>query len=301
MKVCASLPAGGEIYRFIQKTFGRLKADPMSRIPTQIEMARWIIEAGKQIEGKTFMEVGTGHDPIVPVGLFLCGADKIVTVDLHQRLDYGILGDSLVWIDENKDDIWKYYDSVVAKSVFDERIELVRRLKGSPKKFLTEANILYLAPADAAETGLPDMSIDYHFSMTVFEHIPEVDIKRIIGEAKRILKKDGLAIHFIDLSDHFQHQDKSITGINFLRYSEKEWDKIADNQFAYCNRLRTSDYLELFKSMGFEIDRKEVNADKEALESIRSGFLVDELFRDYSVADLCATGLRVALKVEENI
>jgi len=40
-----------------------------------------------KVEGKTFFEVGTGHNPIVPIGFFLCGAEKIVTVDLHRRLD----------------------------------------------------------------------------------------------------------------------------------------------------------------------------------------------------------------------
>lgn len=121
-------------------------------------------------------------------------------------------------------------------------------------------------------------------------------------EAKRILKKNGIAIHFIDLSDHFQHQhqhqhqDKSITSINYLRYSEKEWGKIAGNEFAYCNRLRTSDYFGLFDEVGFDVCRKKVQEDKEARRSMEDGFMIDEKFRGYSVDDLCATGLRVTLK-----
>ena len=115
-------------------------------------------------------------------------------------------------------------------------------------------------------------------------------------EAKRILKKDGTAIHFIDLSDHFQHQDKSITGINFLRYSEKEWERIAGNEFAYCNRLRVSDYFGLFERLGFDVCRKEVQEDKEARESMENGFRVDEKFRGYSVDEICSTDFRVALK-----
>ena len=67
------------------------------------------------------------------------------------------------------------------------------------------------------------------------------------------MKDDGITIHFIDLSDHFQHQDKSITSINFLHYSEKEWERIAGNQFAYCNRLRAGDYLALFEEAGFDV------------------------------------------------
>lgn len=99
------------------------------------------------------------------------------------------------------------------------------------------------------------------------------------------------------MSDHFQHhqhQDKNITCINFLRYSEKEWERIAGNQFAYCNRLRASDYLALFEESGFDVCRKEVQEDKKARRSMEDGFVIDERFRNYSVDDLCATGLRVA-------
>ena len=110
------------------------------------------------------------------------------------------------------------------------------------------------------------------------------------------MKGDGIAIHFIDLSDHFQHQDRSITSINFLRYSEAEWNRIAGNQFAYCNRLRASDYFALFKDAGFDVCRFETKEDEEALEAMRNGFVVDEKFRGYNVNDLCVTGFRVALK-----
>lgn len=150
---------------------------------------------------------------------------------------------------ESRDEICGYYDGVVEKAVFNERINLIERLKHNPGKLLSEANIIYLAPADAANIDLPDASVDYHISTTVFEHIPGEDIKRILKEAKRILKGNGIAIHFIDLSDHFQHQDESITSINFLRYSEKEWERIAGNEFAYCNRLRASDYIAVFSSI----------------------------------------------------
>jgi len=326
MKTCSLLPAGGGIYRFIQKTFGRLKANHMSRIPAQIEMAQWIFDMGGKVEGKTFFEVGTGHNPIVPIGFFLCGSEKVVTVDLHRRLDLGILKKSLTWMAENRDEIYGYYDRITemeainphnSKSVgfnstadrgdekskaainhkiFMKRMDLIDSLKKRPEKFLSEANIQYLAPSDAADTGLPGAGVDYHISNCVFEHIPRKNIERILKEAKRILKKDGITMLFIDLSDHFQHQDRGITRINFLRYSENEWDRIADNEFAYCNRLRVNDYLLLFEGSGFDVCRKEVVVDNEARKSMENGFMVDEKFRGYSVDELCITGLRVGLK-----
>jgi len=273
-----------------------LKADPMARISMQIEMARWILEIGGKIDEKTFFEVGTRHCPVVPVGFFLCGAKQVVTVDLNKRLDLGILLKSLVWMAENRNEVFGYYDGVVEKAVFNERMNMIERLKYKPEKLLSEANIVYLAPADAANTVLSDSSVDYHISTTVFEHIPGVDIKRILKEAKRILKKDGIAIHFIDLSDHFQHQDKSISRINFLRYSEAEWNRIAGNQFAYCNRLRASDYVALFQQLDFTINRHEIDVDQDSMSHMQKKvFSLHQRFSSYTPEDICSTSLRILL------
>ena len=102
MRACALLPAGARLYKLIQKSFGRLKANPMSRIPQQNLMVTWILDMGGKVDGKTFFEVGTGHVPIVPIGFFLCGAEEVVTVDLNRRLDFGILKKSLLWMVENQ-------------------------------------------------------------------------------------------------------------------------------------------------------------------------------------------------------
>ncbi|MBW1673989.1 MAG: hypothetical protein JRJ45_10175, partial [Deltaproteobacteria bacterium] len=81
-------------------------------------------------------------------------------------------------------------------------------------------------------------------------------------------------------------------------YSEKEWGKIAGNEFAYCNRLRASDYLALFKEIGFDVCRKDASVDYEARESMKHGFMIVEKFCGYSVDNLCGTQLKVALSAE---
>lgn len=70
------------------------------------------------------------------------------------------------------------------------------------------------------------------------------------------------------------------------------------NEFAYCNRLRASDYLALFKGVGFGVCRFETKEDEEARQSLKNGFQVDERFRGRSIGDLCTTQVRVALKVK---
>ena len=170
---------GGHTYRFIQKTFGHFKANPISRIPAQVVMGRWILEMSEKVNGKTFFAVGTGHNPIVPIRFFLCRENKVITVDPHKRFDFGILRKPLVWMTENRDELWEYYDSVAGKVVFVKGMKLIGSLKYMPEKLLSEANIQYLASADAADINLLYASLYYHISTTFFEYIPRSDINRI--------------------------------------------------------------------------------------------------------------------------
>jgi len=241
MKILSNIPMGGVLYKFLQKKFGRLTSDPMPNIKKQIAITDWLHQYNFPIEGKIFFEVGTGHNAIVPVGFFLSGAKRVVTIDLYKRLDYNIMKNSLFYLVKNRHLIEFLYSNKTNSIILNKRLDLLSEYWSTPRQFIKMANIQYLAPADAANTNLLNDSIDYHISTNTLEHIPYEVIRNIFIEAKRILKDKGIAIHFIDMSDHFQHQDSSISRINFLRFSDDEWSYIAGNQFAYCNRLRATD------------------------------------------------------------
>ena len=79
MRICAKLPYGARVYKAGQKGFGRLAARPMGRLPLQSEMARWLMDVGIALAGLRFMEVGTGHVPLAPIGFSLrrgAGCDR---------------------------------------------------------------------------------------------------------------------------------------------------------------------------------------------------------------------------------
>jgi len=95
MHACSRLPFGDGIYKWGQKRLGRLRADPMKRLPAQVKMAGWLNEQGMDIENCTFFVVGTGHIPLVPIGFFLSGAGRIITMDLHRCIDWGLTRESL--------------------------------------------------------------------------------------------------------------------------------------------------------------------------------------------------------------
>jgi SAM-dependent methyltransferase len=269
-------------------------------IKKQIEIANWLHQYNIPNEEKTFFEVGTGHDAIVPVGVFLSGANRVVTVDLYRRLDYNIMKNSLFYLVKNRYLIESFYSNKINSVILNERLDLLSEYWSAPRQFIKMANIQYLAPANAANTNLLDNSIDYHISTNALEHISYEVIRNIFIEAKRILKDKGIAIHFIDLSDHFQHQDNSISRINFLRFSDNDWTNIAGNQFAYCNRLRVNDYLTLFNEVGFDIIHMEKVVDENSMNQIQDGFKINEKFNSYNLEDICTTSLKIMLKKKDN-
>jgi hypothetical protein len=134
---------------------------------------------------------GAGHVPLVPIGFFLCGAGRVMSVDLHRRIDWGLTRDSLQWIAAHRSEVWALYQGLVSEKVFNERFAILVGLAHEPERFFKEAAIDYLAPMNAADTDLPDHCVDCHFSVTTLEHIPPKDLRDIFVEARRILTRGG--------------------------------------------------------------------------------------------------------------
>lgn len=262
-------------------------------MPQAIEIVTGVHKQGGSVKGGVFFEVGTGHKPVVPICLYLAGAKEVFTADTNRRLDFDLLKRTLSWFSTNQNTVVELFKGSCDASILSSRLQFLEEYRDNPAELLCKARIHYLAPADASDTGVPDSDIDCHFSVNTLEHIDKEGIAKILREAHRILKPNGLMYHIIDLSDHFQHTDRSISSINFLKYSENEWKRIAGNQFAYCNRLRASDYLKLFTEAGFDIVFKTDTADENALGG---GFRMDEDYAGYSPRDLCTTKLSVSLK-----
>jgi hypothetical protein len=287
MRICSRIPFGARVYKWGQKNFGTLSVCPMKILPVQVEMTHWLKEYGESIKGRSLLEVGTGHIPLAPIGFFLSGAKQIITVDLHRRIDWGLTRKSLKWIASHRNEVESLYqEDVVSSPVFKERFAIIEKHRDAPQCLLEMAGIEYLAPMDAAKINFPKNSIDYHFSINTLEHINARNLRDIFFEARRILKSKGVAIHFIDLTDHFYHQDKSISSINFLKYSDSCWDRIAGNEFAYCNRLRPSDYYKIFSNGHFKVLRKEITVDEEALDVLNSGFELHPKYRQYTPGNI---------------
>lgn len=290
----AFLPSAAsyEAYYWIQRYFGGLRqASPTSRLIAAIETWKRIQRQERSPEGKVFLEVGTGRVPLVPISYWLMGAGKTITIDLNPYLREELVVENLRYISDNKDEISTLFGSLIDEGRLDALADLGSQSKISIANLFDLCQIVYIAPGDAANTNLPEQHIDFHTSYTVFEHIPPNTLADILREGNRIIKNNGLFVHRIDYSDHFSHSDTSISAINFLQYSDSEWEKLAGNRYMYMNRLRHDDFLALFKSSGQKIVEVEPNIDRCSEELLKTNDLsLDDRFSSKTKEILAISG-----------
>jgi len=207
------------------------------------------------------------------------GAKKTITIDLNPYVKSELIMEHLNYIVNNKNQINELFGSLICEERLEKICKYYKGNNFSDKEYFKLCHIEYIAPGDASETKLDNMSIDFHTSNAVFEHIPEKVLKNILLEGNRIIKENGIFLHKIDYSDHFSHQDKSISAINFLQYPDSEWKKYAGNRYMYMNRLRHDDFLELFKESAHEVIFDKPNIDKEVLNLLKSNKIsIDKKF-----------------------
>jgi len=273
-----------EVYYQVQRRLGRLKNfGPVIRLNAGVTTWKKLLESGFQPADKVFFEVGTGRVLNVPLSYWLMGAKAVTTIDLNPYLKEELVKEDLQYISEHQQEIKSLYGSLLQQDRFDELMALQNRPSFTLKDFLQLCNIRYIAPGDAANTGLETGSIDFHTSFTVFEHIPADILITILKEGIRITNKTGALIHCVDYSDHFSHTDSSINPINFLQYSEQEWHGYAGNRYMYMNRLRHDEVMEIFESAGLKIISVETRVDEKSLKLIQEGkIFIHEQFRSKS-------------------
>jgi hypothetical protein len=279
-------------YYWIQRHFGGLRrTNPIKKLNAAIETCKRICEQGETLSNKVFLEVGTGRVPIVPIAYWLMGSEKTITIDLNPYLRSELVEESLQYISKNQEEVLNLFGSLMDKERFNDLLRLSSDSLFSLPRILDLCRIEYIAPGDATSTRLPDDSIDYHTSYTVFEHIPLEVLKRILKEGNRIIKSKGLFVHRIDYSDHFSHSDKRISSINLLQYSENQWERFAGNMYMYMNRLRHDDYINLFDSVGQNIIYNQPDTDQQLRELLSDGrFQLNERFSSKSKDVLVITG-----------
>lgn len=215
---------------FLQKHVTKRSRVAFSKVDSNWLRHREVLEAHKAT-GFVF-EFGAGKT--LAQNLYLSSVvDKQLVVDMNAMLDIRLVEET--------------------RRALQQFVGLRTQVEITGLTDLSRYGITYAAPFNAASTSLPDNSVDACVSTNTLEHIPPLDIKRILNELRRIVKTDGVISAKIDYSDHYSHTDSSISVLNFLAFSEEEWARHNHNSH-YQNRLRHLDYCELFSHCGFSIE-----------------------------------------------
>jgi hypothetical protein len=289
-------------YYRLQRLCGGLRhTNPEQQLTAGVQIWKRILQQRRDPIDKVFFEVGTGRAPIVPLSLWLMGARRTITMDVNPYLERDVVCESVAYIGKHRTLIEDLFGQLLQPARLASLLRLYTSDGFSLERFLHLCGIDYVQPGDATRTGLSDDSVDYHISYTVFEHIPPDILSAILVEGTRILRQEGLCVHMIDYSDHFSHSDATISGVNFLQYSDEQWARFAGNRYMYMNRLRHDDVIALFEAAGQQLIDVTSMIDDGVLGQLREGSLhLDQRFSTKSTDVLAIRGAWVVSRKEAN-
>ena len=235
-----------------------------------------------------FYEVGPGWDLIIPLAYYALGAERQIVVDVRPNLRFELVNDSVSRLEARRAELEEF----AGRDLRPLGSTTVRTLEDLTDRF----GIVYLAPRDAADTGLREASVDFISSTSTLEHVPEGDILPLLAECRRLLRADVVMSCRIDLKDHYSYVDNTISPYNFLKFSDRAW-RLVNSPLHYQNRLRYPDYLRLFETAGLEIVAEEVRRPARAdLDRLRELDLAPR-FRDrYTLRELGVRAMTVVAR-----
>jgi SAM-dependent methyltransferase len=296
-KTISYLPYGHKINYLFQKyvTKGVYLTDEY--FTDRLIHAREHIESYEQLSDNaslnTTFELGTGWYPVIPISLFLNGANNIYSIDISPLLTKKTLHITIKKFIEafNSNTLNRYI------KINTGRIEKLKYLYDNYEQLtlseiMSNLNFTYLLK-DARQTGLPDSYFDLITSNNTLEHVYPKVLFELFAEFKRILKRNGIMSHSIDLSDHFSHFDKTISNFNFLQFSDKQWQWI-DNSIQPQNRLRVTDFRNLYRELNIPVSIEKVTrGDIKSLSALK----LDEKYKNIPIEDIAVTQCYFASKM----
>jgi hypothetical protein len=227
------------------------------------------------------LELGTGWFPFTPIGLFLCGAANVTTVDKQpflRRMDVEHALDRLIQ-SSDEGDLQAHLPQLQ-----DERIERIRRVRAASGSMTVEALLgelsIEVRVGDVRRLPLAPSSADLICSDGTLQAIPEPQLKEILLTFGSLAKDSAVMSHDMAFKDAFAVFDQSIGPLNYLKFSDGVWRAMGEP----LNRLRASDYRSLHERTGWQIVREEgvELAPHDALEDVR----LARRFRHYAPDDL---------------
>ena len=189
----------------------------------------------KENNSKTILEIGAGKSLAQNIFLSYSFNQKIeqTLIDVSRMIDL---------------DLFNKANDQISKLLGVNKLPFAKSIDDLKKNY----NLNYLAPMSLSQIIKNKLQFDACISSNTLEHLSEEDLKKTFLLLKKIIKKEGIISASIDYSDHYSHTDKNIDNLNFLRFTNDEWNK-HNTPMLFQNRLRHQDYRKFFKLNKYKI------------------------------------------------
>lgn len=210
-----------------------------------VEMLQILRMAGIRVEGKDWAEIGTGWQPLLGPLYYGLGVRSIRLTDINANVHGDFVERALEFLILRAGEIAPLA-GVPAETLEARWRELLP--KGADwRKVFAARGLTYDAPLDFTKTGWASGSVDGIYSNSCLCYIPTPILRGIFQESARVVKKGGFIAHNVDPVD-------ILTGtMQYLNYTEEEWDRVGNSRLHWQNRLRPAAFTKMAKESGFEI------------------------------------------------
>lgn len=238
------------------------------------------------------MEWGTGWCGVDLLLFHLLGAKHVHTIDHGNLLSFEFLNHLIPWFAESNllEEVGKLGDAGAIHERFNRVLNLHEKGFTSLENLLTGLGVTYHVSKSCNPTRLdiPPKSVDLFYSSSVLQRIPESDLRAGIEfTSAQLLVDDAVFLHGLDQKDinAMSHVDSDLWRFHYLKYSDAFFNVFLNSRFNSQNRLRESDFLDLFQEFGLVAVYLQSSVFQSDIDRM-TNFQVAKRFREKSVEDL---------------
>jgi predicted SAM-dependent methyltransferase len=235
VKICLKLfLAKIPLSYFFWKRVGLFVHGAMDRIDYSIDVFHMHLTNANlenKLKGKTILELGPG--------------DSVASAFLAKKYDAkSILVDVDFFANSNVDFYKRFAKQLV-------NVDDLHEIFGSYTNFsdmLSKLDTVYMCDGVGSLALIDSNKVDFIFSNSVLQHVKRNEFNQMLCQLYRILKMNGVCSHRVDFSDCISNS------LNNLRFSDSVWEsKQFRSSGFYTNRIRFTEILSLFESVGFKV------------------------------------------------
>jgi len=283
LKMFSANSTSKALYRRIGNVLGQ-EMRKRESIDTRIRRGNLLVDLCNKYsavnEGDKLLEIGTGWIHWYSIYLRLYYDVSITMLDVWNNRQFIALKSAFSKLEASMKTDHTHYHRIV------KLLQKILATKSFEELYIM-LGLQYIIEKTGDLSQFPDNSFSYVFSFHVLEHILQDNVSKEVRDIYRILKPGGYSIHQIGIDDHLSHYDKNESPKNYLRYSDKTWKMLFENEVQYFNRLQMFDWLSLFDKEGFCLLEKITESCD--IESLR----IDQKYKYYKKEDLACTTLTI--------